>query len=152
MYSLDEQPIVPYAPKDPVLLLTGPAAQAKGTRSRPATVALRVTGEELRSFSYDLDQRPNQTFEATDAWLKAQGVSSEYLSTVPPWSARLFREALLLDEIDADSSGESSNEYVKAKEKLSVRPDRPDPFSRFFWPTTLGFRSISIGKFTGSRM
>ena len=135
VYSLGEQPIDPfYAPKDPVLLLTGPAAQAKGTRSRPAKITLRVTGEELRSFSYDLDQRPNQTFEATDAWLKAQGVSSEYLGTLPPWSARLFREALLLDEIDADSSDESSNKYFKAKEKLSVRPDRPDTFSRFFWP------------------
>ena len=80
IYSLAEEPLAPfYAPKDPVLLLTGPAAQAKGTRVRPATVAVRVTGEELRSFGYDLDQRPNQTFAVTDEWLKAQGISSAYL-------------------------------------------------------------------------
>jgi hypothetical protein len=134
VYSLAERPFEPfYAPKDPVLLLTGPAAQAKGTRLRPPAVAVRVTGEELRSFSYDLDQKLNQTFEATDAWLNAQGVSAEYLSALPPWCARLFREALLLDEMEPDPQDGSSRKYAKAKEKLAVRPDRPDPFSRFFW-------------------
>lgn len=136
VYSLAEQPAAPfYVPKDPVLLLIGPAAQAKGTQSRKDPVTVRVTGEELRSFSYDLDQKPNQTFEATDEWLKALGVSSEYLKAIPPWSARLLREALLLDETEiTDPPNGKSRKYPKAQEKLGVRPDRPDPFSRFFWP------------------
>ena len=135
VYSLIEEPIAPfYAPKDPVLLLTGPAAQAKGTRIRPSAVRVRVTGEELQSFSYDLDQRPNQTFTATEDWLTAQGVSSEYLSALPPWSVSLFREALLLDEMENDPPGGSSKKYPRAREKLALRPDRPDPFSRFVWP------------------
>jgi len=131
-YSLVEEPVDPfYAPKDPVLLLTGPAAQAKGTKSRPSTVAVRVTGEELRSFSYDTDQKPNQIFEATDAWLRAQGVSSAYLDTLPPWSARLFREALLLDEMEPDSLSGAASKYRNTRGKSGVRPD---PFGRFSWP------------------
>jgi hypothetical protein len=134
LYSLAEEPLEPfYAPKDPVLLLTGPAAQAKGTRSRPAVVTVRRTGHELRSFSYDLDQRPGQTFEATDVWLKAKGISAEYLQTIPPWSLRLFREALLLDEMQTRPLAGASSRYPGAVEKLSKRPDRPDPFSRFTW-------------------
>jgi hypothetical protein len=136
VYSLVEQPAAPfYVPKDPVLLLTGPAAQAKGTRARPDSVTVRVTGEELQSFSYELDQKPNQTFDATDAWLQALGVTSEYLKAIPPWSARLLKEDLLLDEMEiTEPPGGKSRKYPKAQEKLSVRPDRPDPFGRFSWP------------------
>ncbi len=128
-YSLSEEPNDPfYAPKDPVLLLTGAAAQAKGTKSRPASVAVRVTGEELQSFTYDLDvQRPNQTFTATDAWLTALGVSPDYLQTLPPWSEKLFREALLLDEIEADKK------YLETKKKFDALADGPYSYGRFRW-------------------
>jgi uncharacterized protein YukE len=123
-YSLGEEPIQPfYAPKDPVLLLTGPATQASGTKLRPATVAVRITGEELQSFTYDQGLKQNLTWpEPNDDWLEARGVSSAYLHAIPPWSARLFKEALLLDEM---------NQYPKAKDKAGVRPD---PISRFSWP------------------
>jgi hypothetical protein len=134
IHTLTEQPVDPfYAPKDPVLLLTGPAARAKGTRSRPDAVTVRVTGEELRSFNYDLDQKLNETFEATDAWLKKQGIALEYVQAIPPWSERLFREALLLDEMENDLSAGSSRKYLKAEDKLAARPDRPDDFGRFLW-------------------
>jgi hypothetical protein len=128
VYSLSEQPVEPfYAPKDPVLLLTGPAAGAKGTEPRPSTVTVRITGEELKSFTYDFGQKPDQTLKADDPWLKTQGVSSEYLQALPPWSARLFKEALLLDEMEAGSS----TKYINAEKKLT---DRPDRISRFSWP------------------
>jgi hypothetical protein len=124
VYSLAEQPVDPfYAPKDPVLMLTGPAAEARGTHQRPKTVTVRITNEELQSFHYD----PAQTLTADDQWLKAQGVSREYLQSIPPWSARLFREALLLDQMETGS-------YPGAEKKLAARPDRPDAFSRFSWP------------------
>ena len=130
VYSLAEQPVDPfYAPKDPVLLLTGPAAQAKGTRLRPAALRVRITGEEVQSFSYDLTQKPYQIFD-TDACLKAWGIAAEYLQAMPPWSRRLFIETLLLDEMETDSKS-TSRKYPNAKEKLGVLPD---PFGRFAWP------------------
>jgi hypothetical protein len=131
-YSLAERSAAPfYAPKDPVLLLAGAAAQANGTRSRPDSVTVRLTGEELQSFSYDLDQQLNLTFEATDAWLQALGVSPKYLKAIPPWSARLLKEALLLDEMEVtDPPGGKSRKYLKARAKVGVLPD---DFSRFPW-------------------
>lgn len=132
VYSLAEQPVAPfYVPKDPVLLIAGAAAGQKGSQPRPNSVTVRVTGEELNSFSYDLDQRPNQTFESTDAWLKAQGVSAEYLAAIPPWSARLFKETLILDEFEKYFPPDKMSR--KMREKKAKEGVLPDDFSRFLW-------------------
>jgi hypothetical protein len=138
-YSLVEQPAEPfYVPKDPVLLLTGPAALATGTRSRPDAVTVRVTGEEMQSFSYDLDQKRDLLFEATDKWLTSEvGVPPEYLTTIPPWSRRLLKEALLLDEMEkyyppekTYPPDEKSRKNRETRAKVGVLPD---DFSRFHW-------------------
>jgi len=137
-YSLVEQPAAPfYAPKDPVLLLTGPAAQATGTRSRPDSVTVRATREEMQSFSYDRDQERDVLFEATDNWLEDLGVSPEYLNAIPPWSKRLLKETLLLDEMEeyyppetTYPPDERSRKNRETKAKVGVLPD---DFSRFLW-------------------
>ncbi len=123
-YSLTEQPAAPfYVPKDPVVLVTGPSAKAKGSRSRKESVEARVTGDELKSFSYDLDQQRNLTFEATDAWMNALGVSPEYLAAIPPWSGRLLKEVLLLDKMEITGT-------TKLGKEGGVQPD---DFGLFRW-------------------
>lgn len=127
-YSLAEQPAAPfYAPKDPVLLLTGPAAQAKGTQSREP-VNVRITTEELKSFRYHTGQEL-LTFKATDEWLRELKVF-EYLRAIPPWSATLFTEAVLQDEMETILPDGKTKKYPKAEAKEGVLPHH---FGRFSW-------------------
>jgi len=118
-YSLTEQPAALfYVPKDPEILITGAAAEARGTQPRPDSVLVRVTGEELK------------TFGASDP-LQTLGVSQEYLDAIPPWSARLFKEALLLDEFEiAHPRAEHTRETRETKAEPGVLPD---DFSHFHW-------------------
>jgi len=139
LYTLSEQPAPPfYAPKDPVLLVTGPAAKALGTQGREP-VRVRVTGEELRSFSYDLAQTRDHSRKA-DELLNELKVSDKYLEAIPPWCVTLLKETLLLDEIDAEDSqalakrkSRKSGKYVNTHTKAETDGVLPDLFGRFSW-------------------
>jgi len=125
-YNLVEQPDCPfYAPKDPVLILTGTATQVSGTRPRSASVQARITGEEIQSFRYGHDDPADRTYAASDV---AAEIPSGYLAAIPPWSAKLLLETLLLTEADVLTADGSFVDHTKSP---GILPDRD--VGRFRW-------------------
>jgi hypothetical protein len=114
------QPSEPfYAPKDPILLLSGPPMQAISTVSRPkGAVRCRVSGEELKSFSYD------ETNGKQGNSVKAEGV--KYLDSIPPWCRPLLDEAALQDKMRAIAQDSRFK-------NLKTEGAEPDPYGVFEW-------------------
>jgi hypothetical protein len=131
-YVLESEPCAPfYVPKDPVLLLSGPAMEALGTELRPdGALPCRVTGEELQVVTYG-EERGNDYNECRAADLM-KNVSGSYLKAIPPWAERLLGEALLLDKSSEMKSAPGPNGAYK-----DVKPKEPgvlpNDYGVFLW-------------------
>lgn len=129
-FTLESQPGPSfYAPRDPVLLLSGPAMQNLGSEGKPnRPFYCRITGEELKSFTYDeTTRRSDILVDATT--LTSTGKIADYLNAIPAWSSRLFVETLLLDEL-------SRRMQLPGTRPASSKPREgvlPDPVALFRW-------------------
>jgi len=95
-----------YAPNDPVVLISGPALERKGTYTpAPADIlACRVTGQEVQAYSYDIrDGQKGIEVTAADQ-IKSLGIASEFLKALPSFAKQLFYEAMLLEQIEQAGS------------------------------------------------
>jgi hypothetical protein len=98
-YTLEPSSGAPFhLPADPVLLVSGPAMQPLGTERQQGAVRCRVSGEEIRGYTFD---EPNGAvgITATAESCMEGRVPREYLDAIPAASRALLGEAILLDDV-----------------------------------------------------
>lgn len=95
-----------YAPNDPVVLISGPALERKGTYTpAPADILpCRVTGQEVLAYSYDVTGGQQGIVVTAADQIKSLGISSADLNALPLFAQKLFSEAMLLQQIEQAGS------------------------------------------------
>ncbi|HKY41779.1 MAG TPA: hypothetical protein VJM50_01685, partial [Pyrinomonadaceae bacterium] len=95
-----------YVPNDPVVLISGPALERKGTYTpAPADILpCRVTGQEVLAYSYDIRDRQQGIEVTADDLIKSFGIAIEFWKSLPSFAQRLFSEAMLLEQIEQAGS------------------------------------------------
>jgi hypothetical protein len=93
-----------YVPNDPVVLLSGPALDRKGTYT-PAqsdTLPCRVTGQEVLTYTYDITNLKHDNEVRADDRRKSRGIADKDMAALPAFARQLFSEAVLLEDIKQD--------------------------------------------------
>ncbi len=95
-----------YAPNDPVVLISGPALERKGTYTpAPADILpCRVTGQEVLAYSYDISGGQQGIEVKAADQIKSLGIASEDFNALPLFAQQLFSEAMLLEQIEQAGS------------------------------------------------
>jgi len=110
-----------YVPNDPVILLSGPALQRKGTYTQDGPLRCRITGQEVTGFTYDIPNGRHNNKVTAQECLAGLDIDADYLEAVPLFSRKLFSEAVLLEEIS------------QREDTTHVIGRRPAPISVFDW-------------------
>lgn len=94
-----------YAPKDPVVLISGPALERKGTYTpAPADILpCRVTGQEVLAYSYDITGGQQGIVVTAADQIKSLGIATADLNALPFFAQQLFSETILLEQIEQGS-------------------------------------------------
>ncbi|MFY9620655.1 MAG: hypothetical protein WAQ99_12670 [Pyrinomonadaceae bacterium] len=95
-----------YTPNDPVVLISGPALERKGTYTpSPADILpCRATGQEVLSYSYDISDGQHGIVVTAADQIKSLGIESASLNALPFFAQQLFSEAMLLEQIEQAGS------------------------------------------------
>ena len=94
-----------YYPNDPVVLVSGPALEPRGTCTPPEsdTLQCRVTDQEVQQYQYDIINGAHGKVVKASEKIESFGIADKDMKALPLFAQRLFCEALLLEEIKPDS-------------------------------------------------
>ncbi|MBC8031867.1 MAG: hypothetical protein H7Z16_17425 [Pyrinomonadaceae bacterium] len=91
-----------FVPNDPVVLVSGPALERKGTftPAQSDTLPCRVTGQEVLEYTYDIPNGQSGNKVTADDRIASLGIAGPDMAALPAFMQRLFSETVLLQDIE----------------------------------------------------